>query len=167
MIKAVENKSYREETKACDPDIDSKIFGANIINSPNKMVMKLDKGNIRSVFNLIKLNIDTYAIALASGINYRTIVKYDTGYYDYLNKEDTERLLKAINEMYLPSNLHFGLDRYTNIDYADYEPQDEYRKLERAEHREKIKKMVEEQNDHTPKDYKKRGYKTGGRAVKC
>lgn len=167
MLKVVENKKCVEEIKVYDPDLDSKIFGANIIRSPRKLVIMLEKGNLKSVFNIVKANIDLNAITIASGIDYKTLVKYDSGYYLYLNEKDTEKLIQAINEMYIPTKLHYGLDYYRNIEFMDYEIQDAEMRKARAEHREILRERVKKMGEDIMDTKKGKRKKTGGREIKC
>ncbi|WP_042393634.1 hypothetical protein [Clostridium saudiense] len=146
---------------------DKNIFGANIIKSPSKVIESLKKGNLKSIFNIVKINLGLHPIAIVSGIDYKTLVKYQSDYYLYLNRADTEKLLKAINDLYIPTKLHYGLDHYNKIDFAEYEPQDAERREAKAEYRAMLKDIVKKMGEDTSEPRKRKGNKTGGRASKC
>ncbi|MCR8745238.1 hypothetical protein [Romboutsia lituseburensis] len=121
---------------------DSKRKNNPINYSSNTLCKWLQDGKLYIAFNNIKNMTSIDYIASVSGIDFRTLNKYDTGYYEYLDKEDTERLLNTINTMMLPTKLHRGLDAYPEIIYRDYEPQNAERQAEKRAYSNKISEQL-------------------------
>lgn len=107
----------------------NKLFGDNHLVSTTNIITSMDKGDIKKLFKVMISNLGIHYIAVASGIDFKTLVRYEADIFKHLNKEDTERLLEVINEMYLPEKLHKGLEYYPMIKCVEYEEQlEEYKK---------------------------------------
>ena len=105
----------------------------------------LQDGKLKEAFRYIISNYVTLDyIANISGIHWRTLNKYNSDYYEYLNKEDSQKLLDVISGYIGADKLY--LADYPNIKYRDYAEQDAEAKATRTTYREKVVNRVRELN---------------------
>lgn len=111
------------------------------------IVKRFEDGKLLYNFRLALYLTSKDYIHFISGIDWRILNKYDSEYYEFLNKEDTEKLLKAVNQIILPEHLHKELKDYPNIKYIDYAPQDAERQEQKRAYSQKIKEKVQDMRE--------------------
>lgn len=144
-IKDINHKDYIPDVNA---DIDTatitaeaKTHNYNIAN----ILKTLNDGNLRTNFSKCVNITSIDYVASVSGIHWRTLNKYNNGYYEYLDADDTQKLLKAIQSMYMPDTELLLCD-FPNIVYKDYQEQDAEQKAIKEAYRQNISDRIKKYN---------------------
>lgn len=144
-IKDVSNKDYIPDVNA---DIDESAIQSEVKThnySMENILKTLREGNLRTNFSKCINTTSIDYVASVSGIHWRTLNKYHNGFYEHLDADDTQKLLKAIQSMYMPDTELLLCD-FPEIICRDYKEQDAEQKALKEEYRQNMSDRVKKYN---------------------